>query len=202
MVKWWKNRVLNFKKNSVPRLDDMVLSFCMASSPRAGVGSDASSLLPEIRRLIYEHVRVFYVKEVSDTLSGLTLAESYGEALRQGLRSAWVGSKLQVPAGVYALVAPIILEKDLEIEGVCSKDTIIFNCVPIRHCVQVRGESHATTVSIVGITLQQRRVSESIDFTDGCHGGVCIDAAVAGWRWGCASSCPSARSASAPSAPR
>ncbi len=45
-----------------------------------------------------------------------------------------------------------------------------------RHCLQVRGESQDTTVSIVGITLQQRRVSENIDFTtDGCHGGVCID---------------------------
>jgi hypothetical protein len=44
-----------------------------------------------------------------------------------------------------------------------------------RYLLHVRGESHDTTVSIVGITLQQRRVSESTDFTDGCHGGVCID---------------------------
>jgi hypothetical protein len=44
-----------------------------------------------------------------------------------------------------------------------------------RHCLLLRGESHDTTVSIVGITLQQRRVNESIDFTDGVHGGVCID---------------------------
>ncbi len=45
-----------------------------------------------------------------------------------------------------------------------------------RHCVYVRGrELHDTTVSIVGITLQHRRMSESMDFADGCHGGVCID---------------------------
>ncbi len=78
-------------------------------------------------------IQVFHVEEVSGVPSGLTLAEACGEALRQGLRSAWVGSKLHVPAGVYALVSPIILEKDLEIEGACSKDTIIYNCVPLRY---------------------------------------------------------------------
>jgi hypothetical protein len=77
-------------------------------------------------------IQVFYVKEVSGTHSGLTLAEACGEALRQGLRSAWVGSKLHVPVGIYALVTPIILEKDLEIEGACLKDTVIHNCVPMR----------------------------------------------------------------------
>jgi hypothetical protein len=81
--------------------------------------------------------QVFHVKEVSESPTGLTIAEACGEALRQGLRSAWVGSKLYVPVGLYALVAPIILEKDIAIEGACSKDTVIYNCVPIRYDVSL-----------------------------------------------------------------
>ncbi len=76
---------------------------------------------------------MFHIKEVLDCPSGLTLPEACGEALRQGLRSAWVGSKLHIPAGVYALMAPIVLEKDLVIEGTSSKDTVIYNCVPLRY---------------------------------------------------------------------
>ncbi len=64
---------------------------------------------------------------------GPTLAEACGEALRQGLRSAWVWSKLHVLVGLYALVAPIILEKDIAIEGACSKQldfVLEMNLVP------------------------------------------------------------------------
>ena len=97
---------------------------------------------------------------------------------------------------MYALVAPIVLENDIILEGTCASETVVYNCIPMRsvresmalvfdshiikssfrHCFQVRGESHETTVSFVGMTVQQRRSSDTIDFSDVYMvNGVCLD---------------------------
>ena len=137
--------------------------------------------------------QIFHIEQVTECPSGLTLPEACGENLRSAIRMAWHGSKLVVPRGIYALVAPILIDKDIILEGCCANETIIYNCIPMRflprylrlstlltkkfrHCIQVRGESHESTVSIVGITLQQRRSSDTIDYTDVyVVSGVCID---------------------------
>ena len=139
--------------------------------------------------------QIFYVQQITECPTGLTLPEACGEALRSAIRVTWQGSKLKVPPGMYALVTPIVLDKDIILEGISSSETVVYNCIPMRcelwnsalstcridpslsrHCFQVRGESHESTVSIIGMTLQQRRSSETIDFADVYMvSGVCLD---------------------------